>query len=455
MRVGNKPPPGFRGPSPEGGSRGTSPLVVSLSGGTVTLSSVRGLSNLQPGSNAGGSIATGRATHAVYAPTCSALDDEIERFYDDISQALTIETAHYKYNIGDFNAKLGVPAGNGNQYVGKFGLGCTNERGERLINYLQKETDSKDLMDIVENFYSTLYTGVNPEQAIGVDETILNVGSEDLPDITREEVELALSQKKNGKAPGEDGIIAKMIKLGGRTTVEAMTILLNKCMTEGVIPQAWQKAQVVSPCTISPKLFTLALEDVFKTLDWNERGIKIDGKHLSHLRFADDIVLFSQNIIELQDMLAELQRESKRIGLTMNLNKTKVMSPDNIQVHIEDRIIDNVEEYVYLGHCIKLGKENQTAEINRRVRLTWAATGKLSHVLRNETIPINLKRKVFNACLLPVMTYGMETMTLTVKSANKLRTTQRAIERMMLGISLRDHITNESIRQRTLKLKTS
>ncbi|XP_050315572.1 craniofacial development protein 2-like [Anthonomus grandis grandis] len=76
----------------------------------------------------------------VYAPTSSAPDDEIERFYDDISQALTIETSHYKYIIGDFNAKLGVPAGNGNQYVGKFGLGCTNERGERLINYLQKES---------------------------------------------------------------------------------------------------------------------------------------------------------------------------------------------------------------------------------------------------------------------------------------------------------------------------
>ncbi|XP_050306282.1 uncharacterized protein LOC126743295 [Anthonomus grandis grandis] len=297
--------------------------------------------------------------HKLYAPTSSAPDDEIERFYNDISQALTIETAHYKYIIGDFDAKLGVPAGKGNQYVGKFGLGCTNERGERLINYLQKETelnkklsnkealnslnindlenristdirttakkicattkknnskikketrelmakrrnldkgtheynkinrlikkktkedlrqyntemitttiennknmkvlktrnndgrlqihqlrdanrnikeDSKNLMDIVENFYSALYTGDNPEQVIGVDETILNVGSEDLRDITGEEVELALSQMKNGKAPGEDGITAKMIKLGGRTTVEASTIFLNKCMTEG------------------------------------------------------------------------------------------------------------------------------------------------------------------------------------------------------------------------------
>lgn len=153
--------------------------------------------------------------------------------------------------------------------------------------------------------------------------------------------------------------------------------------------------------------------------------------------------------MELQEMLEELQRESAKIGLTMNLSKTKVMTPDNLQVHIGDQTVENVEEYVYLGHCIKLGKENQTAEIKRRVRLTWAAAGKLSHVLRNRTIPINLKRKVFNTCLLPVMTYGMETMTLTVKSANKLRTTQRAIERTMLGIGLRDHITNENIRQRT------
>jgi len=85
--------------------------------------------------------------------------------------------------------------------------------------------------------------------------------------------------------------------------------------------------------TISPNLFTLALEDVFKALNRNEKDIKIDGEHLSHLRFADDIVLFSQNIMELQEMLEELQRESAKIGLTINLSKAKVMTPDNIQVY--------------------------------------------------------------------------------------------------------------------------
>lgn len=86
---------------------------------------------------------------------------------------------------------------------------------------------------------------------------------------------------------------------------------------------------------------------------------------------------------------------------------------------------------MYLGHNIKKRKVNQTSEITRRVGLSWAAFGKLGHVLKIRKIPINLKRKVLEACILPVMTYGMETAALT---KNSLRICQRAIERSMLGI---------------------
>ena len=61
-------------------------------------------------------------------------------------------------------------------------------------------------------------------------------------------------------------------------------------------------------------------------------------------------------------------------------------------------------------------------------------------LLRNKKTPINLKKKVYEACVLPVATYGLETTTLTKKSAERLRVTQRAMERAMLGISLRDGI---------------
>ena len=62
---------------------------------------------------------------------------------------------------------------------------------------------------------------------------------------------------------------------------------------------------------------------------------------------------------------------------------------------------------------------------------------------------IRLKRKVFEQCVLPVMTYGSETLTLTKASANKFRVAQRAMERAMLGISLRDRHRNDWIRKKT------
>ena len=61
----------------------------------------------------------------------------------------------------------------------------------------------------------------------------------------------------------------------------------------------------------------------------------------------------------------------------------------------------------------------------------------------------SLKRKVFDSCVLPVLTYGAETLTLTKASSSKLRVAQRAMERSMLGITLRDKKTNEWIRQQT------
>ncbi|KAL0872137.1 hypothetical protein ABMA27_004554 [Loxostege sticticalis] len=51
--------------------------------------------------------------------------------------------------------------------------------------------------------------------------------------------------------------------------------------------------------TISPKLFTAALENVFRKLDWSDKGISIDGERLNNLRFADDIVLISDNVDDM------------------------------------------------------------------------------------------------------------------------------------------------------------
>jgi endonuclease/exonuclease/phosphatase family metal-dependent hydrolase len=202
---------------------------------------------------------------------------------------------------------------------------------------------------------------------------------------------------------------------------------------------------------ISPKLFTAALEDVFKTLVWRRLGININGEYITHLRFADDIVVLAETMEDLSTMLDDLSKASERVGLRMNMDKTKIMSNLHvapIPISIGHFTLEVVDEYIYLGQTVQLGRSNFEKEVNRRIRLGWAAFGRLRHIF-SSNIPQCLKTRVFDQCVLPVMTYGTETWSLTMGLIRRLKVTQRAMERAMLGISLRDRIRNEAIRSRT------
>lgn len=70
--------------------------------------------------------------------------------------------------------------------------------------------------------------------------------------------------------------------------------------------------------TISPKLFSTALEHIFQRLPWDKRGLKINGHYLSNLHFADGIILVPNTAEELQRMTTELNKEARKIGLKIN-----------------------------------------------------------------------------------------------------------------------------------------
>ncbi|VDM73015.1 unnamed protein product [Strongylus vulgaris] len=74
----------------------------------------------------------------------------------------------------------------------------------------------------------------------------------------------------------------------------------------------------ITPLTALPQLHIATLQWVMKSLDWNERGKRVDGRFLSYLRFADDIVLFSRNIIEAETMLKELNEVGNQKELRIN-----------------------------------------------------------------------------------------------------------------------------------------
>ncbi|CAH2222158.1 jg26044 [Pararge aegeria aegeria] len=104
---------------------------------------------------------------------------------------------------------------------------------------------------------------------------------------------------------------------------------------------------------------------------------------------------------------------------------------------------------IFMHSSVKVGLAASVCiekEVNRRIQIGWAAFGKLRNIFSSK-IPQCLKTKVFEQCVLPVMTYGIETWPLTMGLIRRLRVTQRAMERAMLGVSLRDQI--EEIRRRT------
>ena len=107
--------------------------------------------------------------------------------------------------------------------------------------------------------------------------------------------------------------------------------------------------------------------------------------------------------------------------------------------------VEVVNDYVYLGQVVTPDDE---AEIVRRIRMGWSAFGRHSQIM-NGGLPLSLKKKVYDSCILPVLTYGAETWRLTKRVQIKLRTTQRAMERKMIGVTLRDKKRAEWIREQT------
>ena len=76
---------------------------------------------------------------------------------------------------------------------------------------------------------------------------------------------------------------------------------------------------------ISPKLFTSCLQHaIINKINWENKGVRIDGEHLSHLIFDDDIVLIANSTSKLHDMLQDIHDISKPVGLKMHLGKTNL-----------------------------------------------------------------------------------------------------------------------------------
>ena len=172
----------------------------------------------------------------------------------------------------------------------------------------------------------------------------------------------------------------------------------------------------------------------------------MDGEHLSHLIFADDIVLIAKSPEELESMLIDIHIASKPVRLSMNLSKVMLnKSSTTSTVSVDGNTIEKVDRYVYIGKTVTQAGD-LLPEIKRRIALGWAAFSKVANIMKSS---MNVTRKVHNEYVLPVMVYGSETWALKKAHLELLSDAQRKMERIMLGITLRDHRRNTWIRYQT------
>ena len=166
--------------------------------------------------------------------------------------------------------------------------------------------------------------------------------------------------------------------------------------------------------------------------------------------FADDVALVTTSVEDMEEQLTKLSRESKQVGLTMHKDKTKYMTnfDTNIDIVIENHKLEKVENYKYLGQTLRM-KDTSREEIMSRIKAGWRSFGMYKDILTDNNIAMSLRRRVYNQCILTTMTYGAETWTTTNELNNKLITTQRAMERKMVHLTIRDKVNHNKIREKT------
>ena len=112
---------------------------------------------------------------------------------------------------------------------------------------------------------------------------------------------------------------------------------------------------VCQGCILSPCLFNFYAEYIMQNAGLNEAhiGIKIDGRNINNLRYVDDTTLMAESEEELKSLLMKVKEESEKVGLKLNIQKTKVLASGHITSwQIDGETMETVTEFTFLGSRI-------------------------------------------------------------------------------------------------------
>ena len=147
-------------------------------------------------------------------------------------------------------------------------------------------------------------------------------------------------------------------------------------------------------------------------LDEAQAGIKIARRNINHLRYADDTTLMAESEEELKSLWMKVKEESEKVGLKLNIQRTKIMVSGPITSwQIDGKTMETVTDFIFLGSKITADGDC-SHEIKRCLLLGRKAMTKLDSILKSRDITFFNKGPSSQVMVFPVVMYGCENWTI-------------------------------------------
>ncbi|KAB0371394.1 hypothetical protein FD755_017803 [Muntiacus reevesi] len=175
---------------------------------------------------------------------------------------------------------------------------------------------------------------------------------------------------------------------------------------------------VLQGCILSPYLFNLYAEYIMRNagLEEAQAGIKIDGRNINNLRYADDTTLMAESEEELKSLLMKMKEESEKVGLKLNIQKTKIMASGPITSwEIDGETVEAVSDFIFLGSKITADGDC-SHEIKRHLLLGRKVMTNLDSILKSRDITLPTKVHLIKAMVFPVVIKAMTNLDSVLKS---------------------------------------
>ena len=154
-------------------------------------------------------------------------------------------------------------------------------------------------------------------------------------------------------------------------------------------------------------------------LEEAQAGIKIAGRNINNLRYADDTTLMAESEEELKSLLMKVKEDSEKVGLKLIIQKTKIMAPGPITSWQTDgETVETVSDFIFLGSKITADVDC-SHEIKRHLLLRRKVLTNPDSILKSRDITWSTKVHLVKAMVFPAVMYGCESW--TIKKAEHRR----------------------------------